>query len=553
MQVTDASLSPGTQDPSTPRRWTRLAAFWATPTGKIITLATVLAVGLRILTLTQAGYLRGVTEYDDGVYLGATIRLLQGVVPYRDFALVQPPGILLLTTPVAAFAQAFSTVKALALARILTALASAACVPLAGSLVRYRGSVVTLVTCGLLAVYPPDITTAHTLLLEPWMNLFLLLGTAAAFRRGALASPRRLAWAGAAIGFAVSIKFWAALPAAVVLGLCLSRPERRPAALRRFLPGVAAGFLVPVLPFLLSAPDAFWRSTIADQATRASVAVPIAVRFAYVTGTLDLLNSKGQVSLVAGSHSMYAASWAEHVNLSAGVGWLPYTAAALIAAGIAAGYWFQRRRLTQLEVLGLVISVLSSAAILGYSAFYYHYPDFPAPWLAISMGCAAGALAGRPVIRPVLMVALSVLFVVIGGMQYRDTHTSVEPETQNVSHLIPPGACLITDEVSLAIAADRFTDRPPRCPVIIDSLAETLVRGNGVSVYGGADQLPKVVGQWRAWFARADYVWMSPPRYSDHRIPWTPSLLHWFHRHFRPVNSFSPSIGRLYKRDGSPR
>lgn len=524
--------------------------FWATPTGKIITLATVLALGARILTLTQPGYLRGVTEYDDGVYLGATIRLFQGVIPYRDFAFVQPPGIMLLMAPVAAVAQAFTTVKALALARILTTLASAACVPLAGSLVRYRGSVVTLVTCGMLAVYPADITTAHTLLLEPWMNLFLLLGTAAAFRRGALASPRRLVWAGLAIGFATSIKFWAALPAAVVLALCLLRPERRIAGLRRYLPGVAAGFFVPVLPFLLSAPGSFWRSTIADQATRASVAVPIPVRFAYVTGTLDILNSQGQVSVTAGSHSMYAASWAQHVNLSAGVGWVPYTAAALIAAAIAAGYWFQRRRLTQLEVLALVISVLSSAAILGYSAFYYHYPDFTAPWLAIGLGCAAGALAGRPLIRPMLIIVLSAVFVVVAGMQYRDTHTSVEPEAENISHLIPPGSCLVTDEVSLAIAADRFTARPPGCPVIIDSLAETLVRGNGVSVYGGADQLPKVVGQWRAWFGKADYVWMSPPRYSDRRIPWTPSLLYWFKHHFRPVSSFSPSTGRLYKRDG---
>lgn len=548
MQVTDASLTPGTQDPSTPRRWARLAAFWATPTGKIITLATVLALGARILTLTQAGYLRGVTEYDDGVYLGATIRLLQGVVPYKDFAFVQPPGILLLTTPIAAFAQASTTVKALALARVLTTLASAACVPLAGSLVRYRGSVVTLVTCGLLAVYPADITTAHTLLLEPWMNLFLLLGTAAAFRRGALASPRRLAWAGLAIGFATSVKFWAALPAAVVLVLCLLSPERRAAGLRRYLPGALAGFGVPVLPFLLSAPVEFWRSTIADQAIRASVAVPIPVRFAYVTGTLDILNSKGQISPVAGSHSMYAASWAQHVDLAAGVAWLPYTAAGLITAAIAAGYWFQRRRLTQLEVLALVISVLASAAILAYSAFYYHYPDFPAPWLAIGLGCAAGALAGRPRIRPVLIISLSVIFVLIAGMQYRDTRTTSEPETQNISHLIPKDSCLVTDEVSLAIAADRFTERPAGCPVIIDSLAETLVRGNGISVYAGADQLPKVVGQWRTWFSEADYVWLSPPRYANRRIPWTPALSAWFREHFRPVNSPSASIGRLYKR-----
>src|SRR5262249_37070821 len=154
-------------------------------------------------------------EYDDGVYLGAAIRLTQGIMPYKDFAFVQPPGILLLMTPVAAVAQIFTTVKALALARILTALASTACVPLAGNLVRHKGRAVTLVTCGLLAICPCDIATAHTLLLEPWMNLFCLLAANAAFRRGTLASPRWLVWAGLAFGFAATIKFWAAAPAAV--------------------------------------------------------------------------------------------------------------------------------------------------------------------------------------------------------------------------------------------------------------------------------------------------------------------------------------------------
>ena len=54
------------------------------------------------------------------------------------------------------------------------------------------------------AIYPDDITTAHTLILEPWMNLFLLGGACLAFRRGHVASPRRLLWAGVAIGFSPS-------------------------------------------------------------------------------------------------------------------------------------------------------------------------------------------------------------------------------------------------------------------------------------------------------------------------------------------------------------
>jgi len=100
--------------------------------------ATVLALGIRLYTLTRPGFLTQSTEYDDGVYLGAAIRMTQGVMPYHDFAFVQPPGILVLMAPVAFFARVTSTAAGLALARILTVLASAACIPLAGRLVRRK-------------------------------------------------------------------------------------------------------------------------------------------------------------------------------------------------------------------------------------------------------------------------------------------------------------------------------------------------------------------------------------------------------------------------------
>src|SRR5579859_1831458 len=200
--------------------------------GAVIALATVVAFGIRLFTLTRTGFLTQSTEYDDGVYLGGAIRLTQGVLPYHDFAFVQPPGILLLMTPAALFARATSTVAGLALARVLTLLASTACIALAGRLVKHRGTLVTALTCFILAVYPPDIASAHTLLLEPWMNLLCLLGATAAFKDGRLAAgPARLAWAGLAIGFACTVKFWSGLPAVALLVLLLigRSPENRPA------------------------------------------------------------------------------------------------------------------------------------------------------------------------------------------------------------------------------------------------------------------------------------------------------------------------------------
>jgi hypothetical protein len=50
------------------------------------------ALFLRAYQLARPGYLFGVTEYDDGVLFGNALRLVSGVIPYRDFAVVQPPG-----------------------------------------------------------------------------------------------------------------------------------------------------------------------------------------------------------------------------------------------------------------------------------------------------------------------------------------------------------------------------------------------------------------------------------------------------------------------------
>ena len=532
----------------------RLRAYWLSGPGIVMLLATALAVAIRLFTLSRSGYLIGITEYDDGVYLGAALRMTEGAMPYKDFAFIQPPGILLLMTPVALIAKLTTTVKALALARLLTALASAACIPLAGNLVRYRGTVVTLVTCGVLAIYPADVATAHTLMLEPWMNLFCLLGINAAFRRSHLARPGHLAWAGLALGFAGAIKFWAAAPAAVLLACCVAVRQDRARRVRDYLLGLAAGFVIPIAPFLTAAPLTFLRGTITDQAVRTGSSVPIGVRLANLTGLIDILDTKGGISLNAGAHSMFAAGASASLTGSSGVGWLPAAATVALVAVIAVGYAWQSRRLTQLEWLSLVTTVLAAAAVLGYSAFFYHYADFLAPWLALTLGGAAGALArrpgrpGRPALRTVLPIVASAAILLVAALQIRETFPLQQSSGQAMAHLIPTGSCVVTDEASLTIAADRFADLPPGCPDIVDSLAATLVLSNGVSVQGGADHMPRVVAAWKAWLDKADYVWLSPGHGSARRIPWTPGLSAWFHATFAKLGSYRAGTGQLYVR-----
>jgi hypothetical protein len=525
----------------------RLRAYWLSDPGKVILLATVLALALRLFTLSRPGSLTGITEYDDGVYLGGSIRMTEGQLPYLNFALVQPPGILELMLPVALFAKLTTTVKALALARLLTALASTACIPLVGNLVRYRGAVVTAVACGVLAVYPPDITTAHTLLLEPWMNLFCLIAINLAFRRGHLARPSMLGWAGVVLGFAGAIKFWSAAPAVVLLVLCLLLKPDRGRRVRDYLIGLVVGFGVSAGPLLAAAPVTFIRSTITDQAAREGSYVAFGVRLANLTGLIDIYSQSGRLTLDPGGNSMFAAG-ASAVSDSHSIGWLPILAALVLAGALVAGYAWQSRRLTQLEWLSLATLVIATAMITGYSAFFYHYADFPAPWLALSLGGAAGAVAGHRRWSLVLVRAFAVVIVLVAVVQIREMYPVQHSGAEAVAHEIPPGACLITDEVSLSIAADRFTNLPPGCPDIIDSLADTLVLSNGVSVQAGAQNMPAVVGQWQTWFSKADYVWLSPDKGYERRIPWSAGLSAWFKANFVKIGADSPATGQLYQR-----
>src|SRR5215470_2921704 len=142
----------------------------------VIFAATMLAVGLRLYDLSRPGFLLGMNQYDEGTDFGSAIRLVHGALPYRDFVMVQPPGITLLMFPVALATRAAGTDIGLAVARSITALASAAAVPVAGLLTRHRGVFATLVTCGMLAIFPDSIRAARTVLLEPWLVLLCLLG-----------------------------------------------------------------------------------------------------------------------------------------------------------------------------------------------------------------------------------------------------------------------------------------------------------------------------------------------------------------------------------------
>jgi hypothetical protein len=538
-------VKPGAEAPAggVPAR-SRLAAAWRDPVTIVITAATVLALGLRIYELSRPGYLLGLTEYDDGSYFGSSVHLVGGILPYRDFVFVQPPGILLLMAPVALVAKVTGTAAGMAIGRVLTMLASAAGVVLVGLLVRHRGALAALIACGVLAVFPAAIAAAHTVLVEPWLVLFCLLGALAVFDRNRLtASGRRLAWGGVAFGFAGAIEGWALVPVLVVLAISLPWARRA----LTFAAGVAGAFLVAVLPFAVLAPGRFYQSLIVAQVGhRAAVLrVPVWGRLKEMAG-LSHVNLPGQADLLVSQ---------VHLREHSTIVFTVVILVLLTVGGLAAEIAVTRRPPPPLDGFALVTSALIVILFLLPTQFHYHFAAFLAPFLGLAIALPAARLltpgwergkdggTGRPAGGPLawvaagLAAALLVVFTIFQVRAEGQLKAIIAPTGPGsiaaFGRAIPPGSCVATDEVSLLILADRFVTHVPGCSPMVDGTGTDLALSRGGTPGTGAGRNPAVAAAWRQEFAHAQYAWLSA--YSHRRIAWSPALRAYFDSHFVPV------------------
>jgi hypothetical protein len=514
----------------------------------IIAITTALALALRVYyQSTLAGFLRGVTEYDDGTYFGGSLRLVTGVLPYRDFVTVQPPGITLLMAPVALLARVTSTAGGMEIARVLTVAASGAGVVLAGLLVRRYGTLAVLITCGIMAVYPGSIAAAHTVLVESWLVLFCLIGALALFDGDRLARGWRLAWAGAAFGFGGAVEGWAIVPVLVAILLFLPKITRA----WPFCAGVAAGFLVPVLPFAAPTPRQFYDDIIVAQLQLVSPArAPVWERFANMLGILHRApHQKTTVLIIA------------------------VVVAVVVAALVMAAWLVTHSPPPLLERFVVLTSVFVIVMFCLAGQFYYHFAAFLAPFLAASIGLPVSRLvmavttdgsprADKPQdprawsrqwgvhgVLGWLVAGLAGLAIVVAAVtQFRTESRGasvIGPAPPAIDHIIPPGACVLTDQVSMTILANRFYSNVPGCSQMVNSTGTTLALSHGRRPSEGAGYVPAVAAVWQQAFAHAQFVLLSPE--NSHRVAWTPALRAYFAANFVRLKSRWKYV-TLYKR-----
>jgi hypothetical protein len=277
-----------------------------------------------------------------------------------------------------------------------------------------------------------------------------------------------------------------------------------------------------VLPFAVMAPGRFFDDVVKAQLVRTSARISLSYRIDQLAG-LGWLHLGTFFSEIAAVIMMAAA-------------------AALTGAWLAA-----RHKPPPLERFVVATAGLVAVAFLVPDDFYYHYGAFFGPFLALALALSAARLIGKPgwlrrVAAGAAALAVVVLPIAVPGAESvpESTYTAA---IGALTRVIPPGACVVSDQASLLISAGRFVSSVPDCVPVIDGFGSSYALAGRAASASGAN--PAVAGLWKRAFKAAQYIVLT--RYDPRRIAWAPALRAYLRGNFVYVSGPWPGL-RLYAR-----
>ncbi len=538
--------------------------------------AGLVALGIGCYQLNLPHVLTGVlgwsVGYDDGVYAGVPILFIHGVLPYRDFAWGEPPGIAYVLAPFSGIGVLTSSATALALDRCLSVVVVAANPVLTGMLVRRSGRLCAVVSSFSLALWPLAVSVGPGVELEPYLAFFVLLGAVVLFEGVDEPSRRRVVVAGLLFGFAIVVKLWAVLPVVAVLLVWLPRWRRD---LKWLVVSMVGGVVVPSVPFLVAAPGSFIHDVVLDQLTRKNpyAATTLGERLLLILGAPGLPSYRAAVSSSPGAFLLLQ--------------WIAAAGFALIVAIALYAYGRNGRRRSRVEWYVLAVAIITFVGMFDSPVLVNHYAYFPAAMLVPLVGLCVGyareivfdlrrrpaspqrvprRLVGLPLrvaagVLPVT-VGLAVAFVVFMVQQdttYAGDYLSEASAAPPLANYVPAGACIISDFPADLVATGVVTPSQPGCPAAIDPYGMYLANDDGNPPHLSPPPYPVQFQQlWLSYLQHAQYVELRFP-YSDF-FPWSQYTITWFSQNYRLIAQFhtvyakpfidSYKTSYLYKRIG---
>lgn len=416
----------------------------------------VFAVALlaRLLPAVLNGGLRTWGTYDDGVYFAGADALIHGRIPYGQFVLLHPPGVLVVLAPFAWLGSITSDGFGFVVARVAFMLIGAVNAVLAARIARRWGSRAALVAGLAYALSATAIYAERTVMLEGLGNLCLLGALVLLGRR----KPSMLL-VGLVLGLGVSVKIWGIVPLVVVAAWVWWRQGRRDSLV--LAGGAVLSVTLVCLPFFLLSPRWMLRYVVADQLGRPRTGLTIVDRIGFLAGFgKDGFGGVGGVGI--------AVLLLVLVALAAGVGYL--------------GWRVETARLA--VVLGAVLALM----LLATPSMYLQYGAVLAAPTAVVIGAASTRLDLAPFSRvpaPRRLAAVVLALAVLAAPSLARPNGSRLPAAVSSTAAGIQG-CITADDPTLLILADALTlDLERGCRVWVD------VSGRGFD----RDAVPPLAGQ----------------------------------------------------------
>ena len=413
----------------------------------------LLAVSVRLAAVLAGGGLGGLMGYDDGVYYAGAAAMISGRLPYRDFVLLHPPGILLALAPFAEIGRLTSDSTGLAVARLAFMVVGGINAALVLRLAWRFGVLAAVVGGGFYALWTPAIYSEHTTLLEPLAGT-ALLASVLLLDSGRRHRDRAAVLAGLALGAACTLKIWYVAPALVVVVWQLAAEGRRRAL--QVVAGAALSVIAVCAPFLALAPSEMTRMVVLHQLGRPP----------RISSRLDRLVSMAAVS---------APGTAGRVQVVL-VGLL-FTLAAVIAVRTAGARLFA------------ALLTVNSVVLLVSPSYFAHYAVFVAAPLALTIAVAVGVTAADAPLPgrhgPLLRRACAVLMcaaVLVTLLVTRLTHGYGSPLPQHFRAAVSSSRCVVSDEpatLALLDVLSRNLERGCQLPVDLTGMTYGLAALRG--------------------------------------------------------------------------
>lgn len=401
------------------------------------------AYASRLVPVLRDGGLFGLIGYDGGVYYAAGAGLAHGRLPYADFLLLHPPGIVLALVPFGLLGRLVGDPAAMAVARLAWMGLGAVSALLVVATLRPRGRVAALVGGLLYAVFVPAIFVERTTTLEAVTGVLtagaVLLLTRAAPSAGGRITERAALVAGLLLGASSATKIWGVAPLLAVVVWCAVEDGRRRALVVAL--GGAAATTVVCLPFFLRAPRTMWDMVVGAQLGRVRVPVPWRTKAVDTAGLTEVHSTDRLL--------------------------LPLVGVLVVLAVVLA----VRSRVGRLACVLLVVGLGLLVATPSWSTDYASLVAAP---LALLAGTATGEVLDRLDRVPVLRALAGVLVLagLVGYTALSAPHTTFGPRFpgRSLARLVAgvPGCVTSDDPAALVEAGVLGRNLERGCPLVAD-------------------------------------------------------------------------------------